>query len=125
MVLRSEKEAFCAGSAQLPCACCLAASYSCAACLFRGACGGGYAAFVFDRYSGELVEKLRSSLDDAVAASSMQAVRGTQTAKWNGRTILLQFDVTYRHSEYGTVTRSVLFTGHRVWFDTYDWSEPV
>lgn len=90
-----------------------------------GACGGGYAAFVFDKYSGELAEKLRSSLDDAVAASSMQAVRGTQTAKWNGRTILLQFDVTYRHSEYGTVTKSVLFTGHRVWFDTYDWSEPV
>ena len=91
----------------------------------RGSVRGGYAAFVFDKYSGELVEKLRSSLDDAVAASSMQAVRGTQTAKWNGRTILLQFDVTYRHSEYGTVTKSVLFTGHRVWFDTYDWSEPV
>ena len=68
-----------------------------------GACGGGYAAFVFDKYSGELVEKLRSSLDDAVAASSMQAVRGTQTAKWNGRTILLQFDITYRHSEYGLI----------------------
>ena len=88
-----------------------------------GACGGGYAAFVFDKYSSELVEKLRSSLDDADAVSSMRAVRGTQTAKWNGRTILLQFDVTYRHSEYGTVTKNVCFTGHRVWFDTYNWSE--
>ena len=89
-----------------------------------GACGG-YAAFVFDKYSGELVEKLRSKLNDADAASSVQAVRGTQTAKWNGRTIFLQFDVTYQHSEYGIVTKSVVFTGHRVWFDTYDWSEPV
>ena len=89
-----------------------------------GACGGGYAAFVFDKYSAELAEKLRSELNDA-AAASLQAVRDTQTANWNGRTMYLQFDVTYRHSEYGTVTKSVLFTGRRVWFDTYDWSEPV
>ena len=90
-----------------------------------GACGGGYAAFVFDKYSGELVEKLQSKLNDADAASSVRAVRGTQTAKWNGRTILLQFDITYRHSAYGAVTKSVLFTGRRVWFDTYDWNEMV
>lgn len=51
--------------------------------------------FVFDKYSGELVEKLRRGLNDADEACSIQAVRGTQTAKWNGRTILLQFDVTY------------------------------
>ena len=90
-----------------------------------GACGGGYATFVFDKYSAELAEKLRSELNDADPASSVQAVRGTQTANWNGRTIVLQFDVTYRHSEHGTVTKSVLFNGRRVWFDAYDWSEPV
>ena len=90
-----------------------------------GACGGGYAAFVFDKYSAELVEKLKSGMDDAAAAASIQAVRGTQTAKWNGRTILLQFDVTYQHGESESVTKSVLFTGRRVWFDTYDWNEPV
>ena len=85
-----------------------------------GACGGGYAAFVFDKYSAELVEKLRRGLDDADEASSIQAVRGTQTAKWDGRTIFLQFDVTDPHGESGSVTKSVHFTGRRVWFDTYD-----
>lgn len=85
-----------------------------------GACGGGYATFVFDKYSGELVEKLRHGLNDADEVCSIQAVRGTQTAKWNGRKILLQFDVTYQHGETGSVTKSVLFTGRRVWFDTYD-----
>ena len=89
------------------------------------ACGGGYAMFVFDKYSGDLVEKLRRGLNDADEACSIQAVRGTQTAKWNGRKILLQFDVTYQHGESGSITKSVLFTGHRVWFDTYDWNEPV
>ena len=90
-----------------------------------GACGGGYATFVFDKYSGELVEKLQSGLNDADETCSIQAVRDTQTAKWSGHTILLQYDVTYQHREYGTGTKSVVFTGHRVWFDTYDWGKPV
>ena len=90
-----------------------------------GACGGGYATFVFDKYSGELVEKLQSGLNDADETCSIQAVRDTQTAKWSGHTILLQYDVTYQHREYGTGTKSVVFTGHRVWFDTYDRGKPV
>ncbi len=90
-----------------------------------GACGGGYATFIFDKYSQELTRKfVNGSMDEADIVNA-QAVRGTQEAAWEGRTIFLEFDIRYEHTEWGTVTERVRFVGQRIWFDTYDWSGAI
>lgn len=90
-----------------------------------GACGGGYATFIFDKYNEELIEKYYSGMADNSNISSVKAIRGTQEAQWEDQTIFLQFDVQYEHSTQGTVTERVRFTGQRTWFDTYDWSGAI
>lgn len=90
-----------------------------------GACGGGYATFIFDKYSQELTRKFVSGSMDEAGIISADAVRGTQEASWEGRTIFLEFDIRYEHAERGTVTERVHFVGQRVWFDTYDWSGAI
>ncbi len=90
-----------------------------------GACGGGYATFIFDKYSQELTRKFVSGSMDEASIISADAVRGTQEASWEGRTIFLEFDIRYEHAERGTVTERVHFVGQRVWFDTYDWSGAI
>ncbi len=90
-----------------------------------GACGGGYATFIFDKYSDELVQKYLNGSADKENITSIEAVRGTQTAEWEGQTIFLQFDIEYQHSTQGKVTERVRFVGQRTWFDTYDWSGAI
>lgn len=90
-----------------------------------GACGGGYATFVFDKYSDELVQKYLDGSDEKDNITSIQAVRGTQAAEWEEQTIFLQFDITYTHDENGEVTERLRFIGQRTWFDTYDWSGAI
>ena len=90
-----------------------------------GACGGGYATFIFDKYKEELIEKYCDGMADNSNISSVKAIRGTQEAQWEDQTIFLQFDVQYEHSTQGTVTERVRFTGQRTWFDTYDWSGAI
>ncbi|MBQ2921625.1 MAG: helix-turn-helix transcriptional regulator [Tyzzerella sp.] len=90
-----------------------------------GACGGGYATFIFDKYSEELTEKYVSGMIDNSNISSAKAVRGTQEAEWEDQTLFLQFDIQYEHSTQGTVTERVRFIGERTWFDTYDWSGAI
>jgi len=90
-----------------------------------GACGGGYATFIFDKYSEELVEKYLDGMADYSSITSIEAIRGTQEAQWEDQTIFLQFDVQYEHPTQGTVTERLRFTGQRTWFDTYDWSGAI
>ncbi len=90
-----------------------------------GACGGGYAAFVFDKYSEELTKKYYNGMTDASDISSVKAVSGTQKAQWEDQTLFLQFDIQYKHSTQGVVTQRVRFIGQRTWFDTYDWSGAI
>ena len=90
-----------------------------------GACSGGYATYIFDKYSEELTEKFVNGMADSHNISSAVAVRGTQEAEWEERTLFLQFDIQYEHSEQGTVTEHVRFIGKRTWFDTYDWSGAI
>lgn len=90
-----------------------------------GACGGGYATFIFDKYNEELTEKYVSGMIDNSNISSAKAVRGTQEAEWEDQTLFLQFDIQYEHSTQGTVTERVRFIGQRTWFDTYDWSGAI
>ncbi|MPM05403.1 hypothetical protein SDC9_51693 [bioreactor metagenome] len=86
-----------------------------------GACSGGYATFVFDKYGERLVQKYLDGSDRKDGIISLEAVEGTQEAEWQDRTIYLHFDITYHHNVEGTVTESLTFTGHRIWFDTYKW----
>ena len=90
-----------------------------------GACGGGYATFIFDKYSEEFVEKYLDGMADNSSITSIEAIRGTQEAQWEDQTIFLQFDVQYEHPTQGTVTERLRFTGQRTWFDTYDWSGAI
>ena len=90
-----------------------------------GACGGGYATFIFDKYNEELVEKYYNGMADHSNISSVKAVRGTQEAEWEEQTIFLQFDIQYEHSAQGTVTERIRFIGQRTWFDTYNWSGAI
>lgn len=87
-----------------------------------GACGGGYATFIFDKYNEELTEKCVKFRADDSNISSVKVVRGTQEAQWEGKNIFLQFDIQYEHSSQGTIVESVRFIGQRIWFDTYKWS---
>ena len=90
-----------------------------------GACGGGYATFIFDKYNEELVEKYYNGMEDNSNISSVKAVRGTQEAEWEDQTLFLQFDIQYEHSVQGAVTERIRFIGQRTWFDTYDWSGAI
>ena len=90
-----------------------------------GACSGGYATFIFDKYNEELTEKYVNGMVDNSIISSAKAVRGTQEAEWEDQTLFLQFDVQYEHSAQGIVTERVRFIGQRTWFDTYDWSGAI
>lgn len=90
-----------------------------------GACGGGYATFIFDKYNEELTQKFLDGSEEKNAIHSAEAIRGTQEAEWEDQTIFLQFDVHYEHSTQGTITETVRFIGQRTWFDTYDWSGAI
>ena len=90
-----------------------------------GACGGGYATFVFNKYGKELAQKYTSRLrnkDDILCA---KAICGTQSARWEGQTFYLIFDVQYADAKQGVVTETVRFIGRRVWFDTYKWGAGI
>lgn len=90
-----------------------------------GACNGGYATHIFDIYSDKLVQKYLDGSDMKDKILFIDAVRGTQEAEWEGRTLQLRFDIRYDHSEKGTVTERITFIGHRYWFDTYKWSGAI
>lgn len=90
-----------------------------------GACGGGYATFIFDKYYEELTGKYVNGRIDDTNITSVKAIRGTQEAQWEEQTLFLQFDIQYEHPSQGTITERVRFIGKRTWFDTYDWSGAI
>lgn len=90
-----------------------------------GACGGGYATYIFDKYSSELVQKYLDGSQIKDEIFSIEAVRGTQEAEWENRTIYLHFDIQYEHETNGMVTEHVTFIGHRYWFDSYKWGGAI
>ena len=86
-----------------------------------GACGGGYATFVFNKYGKELAQKYTSRLSNKDDILCAKAIRGTQSARWEGQTFYLIFDIQYADAKQGVVTETVRFIGRRVWIDTYKW----
>lgn len=90
-----------------------------------GACGGGYATFVFNKYGKELAQKYTSRLSNKDDILCAKAIRGTQSARWEGQTFYLIFDVQYADAKQGVVTEAVRFVRQRVWFDTYKWGAGI
>ena len=86
-----------------------------------GVCRGGYATFVFDKYGKELAQKYTSRLSNKDDILWAKAIRGTQSARWEGQTFYLIFDVQYADAKQGGVTETVRFVGQRVWIDAYKW----
>ena len=86
---------------------------------------GGYATFVFNKYGKKLAQKYTSRLrnkDDILCA---KAICGTQSARWEGQTFYLIFDIQYADAKQGVITETVRFIGRRVWIDTYKWGARV
>ncbi len=90
-----------------------------------GACSGGYATHIFDKYSDELVQRYLDGSEIKDDIVFIAAVRGTQEAEWEGRTLQLHFNIQFEHGEEGTITERITFIGHRYWFDTYRWSGAI
>lgn len=90
-----------------------------------GACGGGYATHIFDKYSEALVQKYLDGSSEKNNITSIKAVSGTQEAEWEDRTIQLHFDIQYEHSVEGIITDSITFIGHRYWFDCFKWGGAI
>ena len=90
-----------------------------------GVCGGGYATFVFNKYGKELAQKYPSRLSNKDDILCAKAICGTQSARWEGQTFYLIFDVQYADAKQGVVTETVRFIGRRVWFDTYKWGAGI
>ncbi len=90
-----------------------------------GACGGGYATYIFDKYSRQLTERYRSGSPDPEQLLSVQAVRGSQQAEWEGRTLYLRFTIAYEDAVQGAGTAQVTFIGHRYWFDSFTWGGAI
>lgn len=69
-----------------------------------GACSGGYATHIFDKYSDELVQRYLDGPEIKDDILFIEAVRGTQEAEWEGRTLQLHFDIQFEHGEEGAIT---------------------
>lgn len=90
-----------------------------------GACAGGYDTFIFDKYSEGLLRSYYELHDSKEDILSITALRGTQTACWDGRTIFLKFDIQYEHATKGTIIERAEFVGERIWIDTFIWGNTI
>ena len=87
-----------------------------------GACGGGFATAVFDKYSEELVEKF---VNGGEGIANAKAIRGSHEASWDGRMIFLKFDVEYDNADGQKINRTLHFTGERIWNMVYKWGGAI
>lgn len=87
-------------------------------------CRGGYASFIFNKYSDELVEKYVSGHRDKENIISADAVAGSRQAHWSGRKMYLGFVINTQYKNR-TDSCKVTFFGHRQWTDSYTWGGAV
>ncbi len=91
-----------------------------------GACGGGYVTWIFDKYSEELTESFLNGMGkEKENVISIEAVRGTHSAQWEGKQIFLEFDIKYKHKTNGNITEKVRFIGTRYWIESFKWSGAI
>lgn len=90
-----------------------------------GACHGGYVTTVYDIYCDELTEKFVNGMDDKDKILWAEPIKGTQQGQDKGRKLFLQFNVKYKHSEYGIITQRIHFIGTRYWINSFKWSGAI
>jgi len=91
-----------------------------------GACGGGYATWIFDKYNKELTDKFLNGMqEEKENVISIEAIRGTQNIEYEDRQIFLEFNIKYEHKEYGTIEEKVRFIGTRYWIESFKWSGAI
>lgn len=90
-----------------------------------GACSGGYKSVVYSEYRDELTDKYFKNYNESEHISNAKTVTTNGydffDVSWQGRTIILEFDVEYDHDEKGHVQERLLFVGKRVWTMKYKW----
>ncbi len=85
----------------------------------------GFQASVFDKYSEELTQRYYETLEDKDDISNIKPIRDHNIdVYWIDRTIFIEFDVEYEHSEKGKVREKVFTKGKRTWRFTYEWDKP-
>ncbi|MBQ4347821.1 MAG: hypothetical protein IJC39_05190 [Firmicutes bacterium] len=87
-----------------------------------GACSGGYATYIFDKYNGHFVEKYLELNPDV---ASLSVSRDTADVKMSGRELCIEFDVQYKTQAGDSVTQRVRFIGLRYWTDSFTWGQPI
>ena len=85
---------------------------------------GGYASFIFNKYSDDLMEKYVSGHGDKEKIISAVAVPGSRQAHWSGRRMYLSFVINTQYKNR-TDSCKVTFFGHRQWTDSYTWGGAV
>ena len=90
------------------------------------ACGGGYTTWIFDKYESELINKFLNGMgEEKKDVLSIEAIRGTQDAKWEKKQIFLEFCVRYTHKTKGETVEKIRFIGTRYWIDSFKWSGAI
>ena len=91
-----------------------------------GACNGGYATWIFDKYNKELTDKFLNGMqEEKENVISIEAIRGTQNIEYEDRQIFLEFNIKYEHKDSGTIEEKVRFIGTRYWIESFKWSGAI
>ncbi len=88
-----------------------------------GACSGGYATYIFNKYNEELTQSFLNGMGkDKENVIFIEEIEGSHSAQWEEDKIFIQYDVKYEHKDKGIITETIYFTGKRLWIDTFRWS---
>ena len=91
-----------------------------------GACGGGFATAVYDRYAPELMKEYRfyltRDIDDSFPEIlDIVPVRESRDVRYEGKAIYMSFDVKYIFSDQSVAYAGLQFVGERKWIQNYKW----
>lgn len=88
-----------------------------------GACSGGYATYIFNKYNEELTQSFLDGMGkDKENVISIEEIEGSHSAQWEEDKIFIRYNVKYEHKDKGILTETICFTGKRLWIDTFRWS---
>ena len=89
-----------------------------------GACSGGYATYIFNKYNDVLTQEyLIYKGIDKESIEDIETVSDSQSVIWEGKNIFIKYDIKYKNPENGITTENVSFVGKRIWIDTFKWSK--
>jgi len=96
-------------------------AFSCSLCIRfapvsydAGACGGGFDAWIFDKYDNELLQIYITKYNSDL--SNIEIMDDSKEVDYEGRYISIQFDIKEKGKQ-----QTLYFVGKRVWTETYRW----